>query len=315
MRSSRLNSSTCGSAIAACAGASPPPPPYTPGMPRTRISRFGQVKVYLGKCFRIFFHEKQWKNLISALIIILIISMVTSEDMFEKYRDTKNGAFAIICACIWIGLFNSIQSICRERAIIKKEHRTGLHISSYILAHVIYEAIICAAETLIVFIVVLIKNADHLPPEGLILPMVLDLFHVLFLVTFGSDMMAMLISCIVKNENTAMTVMPFVLIIQLVMSGAVFPLNGAAKIIANLTLSKWGLDGVMAISSTNDRVWDESWTSLMMERPGEDIDPVRNAFEPVPLTLGRVELILLGFSLLYIVLAIIFLKQVDRDKR
>ena len=71
----------------------------------------------------------------------------------------------------------------------------------------------------------------------------------------------------------------------------------------------------MAISSTNDRVWDESWTSLMMERPGEDIDPVRNAFEPVPLTLGRVELILLGFSLLYIVLAIIFLKQVDRDKR
>ena len=272
---------------------------------------------------------------------MLIISFVTGEEMFVKYADTKNGAFATICACIWIGLFNSIQSICRERGIIKKEHHTGLHISSYINAHVLYEAVICAAETLIVFIVMLIKNAGHLPPEGLFLWMPIDLYFILFLVTFGSDMLAMLISCIVRSPNTAMTIMPFVLIIQLVMSGAVFTLKGPAETVADFTLSKWGLDGVLAVSCTNDEVWDSAeeflgrtripekeykqlQEDLMTRRITqkeydrkihEKIDSALDTIEPKPITLLKADGILIGYSLLYIVLAILALKRVEKDKR
>lgn len=319
------------------------PPAAVPGRvgrPPVRISRLGQIKVYLGKCFRIFVNEKQWKNFISAFIIVMIISFVTSEDMFVKYHDTKNGAFAIICACIWTGLFNSIQSICRERSIVKKEHRTGLHISSYIFAHVIYEAVICAVEALIVMAVVLVKNGEHLPAEGLILPPALDLYLLLFLVTFGSDMLAILVSCIVRSPNTAMTVMPFILIIQLVMSGAVFPLNGGAKTVAQFTLSKWGLDGVVAVASTDEDIYmqgaetqanlkdPDELVKARMNRMNENwsddkyIDELDNiaegavkAFEPEPETLLKAEGMLLAYSMLYILLAIGALKQVDRDKR
>lgn len=119
-------------------------------MAERRISGQGQIAVYLGKCFRLFRNEKQWKNFLSSFIIIVIISMVTGPDMFNTYDATNKGAFAVISACIWSGLFNSIQSICRERAIIKREYRTGLRISSYILAHVIYEMFLCAGESLIV---------------------------------------------------------------------------------------------------------------------------------------------------------------------
>ena len=113
-------------------------------MKDNRISAGGQIRIYAGKCFRLFWSEKQWKKLISTLIIMGIISLVTGDKMFKEYPATKNGAFAVICACIWVGLFNSIQSICRERAIIKREHRTGLRIGSYVMAHFLYELALCA---------------------------------------------------------------------------------------------------------------------------------------------------------------------------
>ena len=268
-----------------------------------RISWTGQIRIYLGKCWRLFLNEKQWKNFISSFLIILIICTVTSSDMFREFKDTKNGAFAVICACIWIGLFNSIQSICRERAIIKREHRTGLRISSYLLAHVIYELFLCAVESVIVLVVMLLRNRLHLPPSGLVFPMAIDMYFVLFFVTFGADMIAILISSIVKRENTAMTVMPFVLIIQLVMSGSVFELKGFSEWVSYITLSKWGLDGICAIANTYEHVHNQC-----------DFASVKGC-DPTAGNLLKIWAILLGFAVIYIVLSIVVLSQVDKDER
>ncbi len=267
------------------------------------ISFRGQVKVYTGKNFRLFLSEKRWKNLISTLIIVLLISLVTSEDMFVSFKDTKNGSFAIICACIWVGLFNSIQSVCRERAIIKREHRSGLRISAYISAQVIFELAQCGAEALIVAAALLLKNIRHLPPSGLILGAPLDMFLTLFLVIVGADMLALLISCLVKSENAAMTVMPFVLIIQLIMSGAVFELKGVSEGISYATLSKWGMYGITAVANTEPLVRQGSWIM------GSEV------VDPTVWSLLKSWLILLVFAAVYIFLAILALSQVDRDKR
>ena len=59
-------------------------------------------------------------------------------------------AACVISACIWSGIFHSIRSVCRERAIVKREYRTGLRLSSYVLAHVLYETALCSAEALII---------------------------------------------------------------------------------------------------------------------------------------------------------------------
>ena len=269
-----------------------------------RIGRREQIRIYVGKCIRVFLNERQWKNLVSTLIIMVLIAMVTSKKTFVSYQQTKNSCFAIICACIWVGLFNSIQSICRERGIIKREHRTGLHISSYVFAHVIFEAAQCAVETLIVLLVVLIKNASHLPESGLIFPLAVDLYLTMYLVTFAADMMAILVSCMVRDSNSAMTVMPFVLIVQLIMAGVVFELEGLADLISNITISKWGLNGLMSIALT---------TPLEV-----------NPFAPVPDNpwqsaeagnLAVIWLIMFQLAAVCILLSILALSFVDRDRR
>jgi len=274
-----------------------------------RISGIGQIKVYAAKCFRLFMADRQWKNFVSAFIIIFLICLVTGDDMFREYTATKKGAFAVICACIWVGLFNSIQSVCHERAIIKREHRTGLRISSYICAHVIYEFALCALETLILFTAFMLRNLQNIPkPNGSIGTPAFDIYVTMLLVVFGSDMLALIISCTVKKESTAMTVMPFVLIIQLIMSGMLFDLEGVTEVISRFTLSRWGLNAIMTVANTNDNV-----------RSGYDIavrdDAIAAACEPNATNVLHKWMILAGFALLYIVISIIMLRRVDKDKR
>ena len=268
-----------------------------------KASAFDQIRIYVGKCFRLFRTKRQYKNFISAAIIMALISMVTGDKMFSKFMDTKNGCFAIVSAGVWIGLFNSIQSVCSERAIIKREHRTGLRISSYILAHVIYEAFLCMVETLIILAALLLRNMGHLPASGVVLPLAADFYITLFLVVFASDMTAVLISCIVHTTEMAMTVMPFVLIIQLVMSGAVFALNGLTEKISYLTITRWGLDGMLTISNTTGLVYMDYLRSSS------------RSCEPEVSTLLHHWLMLLAFSVVYILLSILFLSLVDRDER
>ena len=87
-----------------------------------------QTSVYFRKIFRIATREKAWKYLIFATIIASIVVFIVGDGMFSDfgYDSTKSGFFTLASACIWIGIFNSIQSICKEHEIIRAEYRQGM---------------------------------------------------------------------------------------------------------------------------------------------------------------------------------------------
>lgn len=64
--------------------------------------------------------------------------------------------------------------------------------------------------------------------------------------------MGIMISSVASTPNVAMTAMPFVLILQLVMSGVLFELSGWSELIANVTFSKWGMSALGSIGNLND---------------------------------------------------------------
>ena len=264
-------------------------------------SRLQQINIYLGKCFRIFKNEGGWKTFLSAALITLIIASVVSENMFQSYSDTRNGAFALVCACIWIGIFNSIQSVCKERDIIKREHRSGLHISSYIIAHMIFEMFLCFVESLIVTTILFIFRHGNMHSAGVLLPTIIELFITFFFVVFSSDVLGLMISGIVKTPMTAMTVMPFILIIQLVMSGMIFELEGFTEKVAAFTISKWSLNAICITANVND---------MLLANPSLEAD-----YEFLASNLLRMWGTLAIFALAYGAIAIFVLEFVDNDKR
>ena len=270
-----------------------------------RSSRGEQVKVYLGKCFRLFKNDKGYKAFISAAIIAVIISGVVGSEMFVYFSATQSGAFALVCAGIWIGVFNSIQSICGERKIIKREYRTGLHISSYVMARMMFEFVICLVEAIIVTVLFFIIRGG--PGTSIFIGPFLEILVTMFLVIYSADVLGLAVSAIVKSETSAMTVMPFVLILQLVMSGVIFQLEGIFDVIANFTISRWGVGAICSIANA---------TSL---REGEMIAHQRPSllsdYEHTLSNLINSWLILCVFIFLYGIICVMALKFVDRDKR
>ena len=232
--------------------------------------RGAQVLIYLGKMLRMFIYQNDWKVLPMAALIAGLVGMVIRKRMFLTMEGTLMGAFAMVCVCIWNGCFNSIQVICRERDVIKREHRSGMHISSYIISHMLYQALLCLAQTVVTLYVTQLVGVQY-PWDGLVTPLfALDFMISMFLITYASDMMSLWVSTLAKNTTTAMTIMPFVLIFQLVFSGGMLSLPAWTETLTHFTISNPGLKVIAAQADTNNRPYD-SIASMVSKMRGSEI--------------------------------------------
>ena len=304
--------------------------------------RLAQTGIYLGKFFRMFIFQSDWKVLPMGAIIAGVVTFVVGSNMFVTQEGTLTGAFALVCVCIWNGFFNSIQVVCRERSIIKREHRAGLHMSSYIFAQMIYQLFLCTTQTVITLVICQITGVN-LPESGIVTPWgILDVGFTILLITYAADMMALMVSCLVHNTTTAMTVMPFLLIFQLIFSGGFFSLTGFAEKFTALTISRWGLDSLCAIGRYNELPMVTLWNTLFkfkeveymgkkplldlilkMQANGQVDDFLlwsgsynqEAAYTGTLLNILMYWGILLLMLIVFVAAAVIALKSIDRDKR
>ncbi len=225
--------------------------------------RLEQIRIYLGKFLRMFIYQNEWKVFPMAILISALVALVVRRDFFITMEGTLKGSFALVCVAIWNGCFNSIQVICRERDVIKREHRSGMHISSYIMSHMLYQAILCLVQAALTLFV-LISMGVKVPATGVVIKsMRVELGITVFLITYASDMMALWFSAISRSTTTAMTIMPFVLIFQLVFSGGFFTnLPSWSRAFTKITVSNYGLKCVNAQADFNNLPSATVWNAV-----------------------------------------------------
>lgn len=226
-----------------------------------------QIGIYFVKFLRMFVYQSDWKVLPMAAIIAGLVAFVMGRGYLKTMEGTMTGTFALVCVCIWNGCFNSIQVICREREVVKREHRSGMHISSYIVSHMLYQFLLCLLQTIITILVT--KDVGmHYPDQGLFTKwFLLDFGITIFLITYAADMMSLFISAISHSPTTAMTIMPFVLVFQLIFSGGIISIPKAAEPIANLTVSSPGFKAMASQADVNSRRY--ATVSRMLTKMGD----------------------------------------------
>ena len=303
-------------------------------------SRLEQIPIYLGKQFRMLIGEMNWKVLPMAAIIAYLVVYVLGSSMFRNMEYTKYGSLAVVCVCIWNGMFNSIQVVCKERSIIKREHRAGLHISAYLAAHMIYQAVICILQVAISLFIFRFFGM-YFPDTGLITgSFMIDLAITMFLTTYAADMLALMVSCISRTTTTAMTIMPFLLVVQLVFAGGIFPLNRpGSRILSRYTVSSWGIKAVNIASDYNSQKSSILYTALSSMKDSSDdmmvkiqnvmeLEEVKDKVETYTASKLQEESfaytkpnllqswgVLLLFSGIYAFIGLLFLEMIDQDKR
>ena len=304
--------------------------------------RVYQTFIYLGKLFRMFLFQNDWKVLPMSAVIAGLVAFAVGSNIFKTMEGTLMGSFALACICVWNGFFNSIQAICRERAIVKREHRAGLHISSYVAAHMIYQAVLCIVQAIITIAVCNAMNMKT-PEKSLITPWpLLDFGITLFLITYCADMLALLVSSFSRTTTTAMTIMPFLLIVELLFAGYFFSLPQEVMPLTKITATKWGLTAICAQGDYNSQpmvtVWNSALKMQNIEVEGEK--PLLEAFVYIeqnnyrddilvasgelnqnpdfnfdPAIIWRCWTWLIVWTIVYVIAAVIILEFIDRDKR
>ena len=225
--------------------------------------RGAQVGIYLGKQLRFFVNESDWKVIPMAAIIAGLVAMVIRNKFFHNMEGSLIGAFALCCVAIWNGCFNSIQSVCRERPIIKREHRSGMHISAYVAAHMIYQFLLCMVQTVVTMNVLQLAGVKFPNESSLITGWTIaDIGITMFLITYAADMMSLFISSISHTTTSAMTIMPFVLIFQLVFSGGIIPLPAWSQALSDFTISNYGVKAIAAQADYNQLPMETGWKTL-----------------------------------------------------
>ena len=231
--------------------------------------RGSQVGIYLGKQLRFFINENDWKVLPMAAVIAALVCMVIRRRFFVNMEGSLIGGFALTCVAIWNGCFNSIQAVCRERPIIKREHRSGMHITSYMLAHMIYQFLLCTAQTGLTMYMLKLLGVQF-PDQGFITPwMIVDVGISMLLISYAADMLSLFLSSVSHTTTGAMTVMPFVLIFQLVFSGGIIPLPAWSQTLSDYTISSYGIRAIAAQSGYNELPMVTVWNTISGMRDTE----------------------------------------------
>lgn len=270
-----------------------------------------QVSIYFSKFLRLLINKKSLFFVSEAILLPFIISIAfNANEVFNKYHITRTSSIMFISAALWIGLFNSVTSICNERKVIKFEYQIkGLSLPSYVAARVLTELVLCLAEAVLMIgtIVILYPHAQGNGNQ-------IVLFGVtLFLVIFTSDMLSLLISAFVKKSSQAMTAMPLVLMVQLLFSNFLQSLDEKIPFlvwISHATITRWGTTAFFRIANMNNLVPSQGHTDWQVYQK----DGVGTYAYDLLAILGNWG-VLIAFSALFMVATSLVLTSVRKDAR
>jgi ABC-type multidrug transport system ATPase subunit/pSer/pThr/pTyr-binding forkhead associated (FHA) protein len=144
-----------------------------------------------------------------------------------------------VCA-VWFGANNAAREIVCEQSIYKRERMFNQRIVTYIFSKVIVLGFFASIQSLLFTLIIAIRYSD-LDPSWNNIPYT---FLWMFALSLSSTMMGLFISSIVSTTEKVMTIVPIILIPQVMLAGAVAKIpNAIVEVLSYLTLSRWGNEG------------------------------------------------------------------------
>ena len=248
------------------------------------------------------------------LALVLLVVVLGKADLFVARSASQIGTaqkfiFLLALFSLMCGTLNSVREIVKELPIYKRERSVNLRIFPYLMSKFVVLAVFSALQSLaftfIVFSYLEKPNTDDF---------MLKMFLILWMTNLAGVALGLAVSAVVPNQNLAMTVLPVVILPQVVFAGILVGFDGdLSKHLPNLTILKWcgGMVGHLVNMS--------SWPCAALWTPQgpSPMPPPPSVVWDIPLLPGDASIGgVLGLSL-YIVACIYFASVVlaQRDKR
>lgn len=248
--------------------------------------------------------------LLQAPLISYLFSFVAPLDgAFSEPFSAEILLFCMSCAAVWVGLINSIQEVCKERSILRREYMANLSLRAYIMSKLAVQAVLALIQSALMLIVFIATVGK--PASGLILPdPTFEMYVTLFLSVMSSVAIGIVVSSMSKNPDRAMVLAPVLLIPQLLFSGVLFQLGGAAQYLGWFTVSRWSMQAFGATADLNGmfEAYFKPGSSLLARYTS---DMFNQSAEVVLSAWG----VMLGACIVFAVISVIILTRLPKDKK
>lgn len=173
--------------------------------------------------------------LLQAPLIAFLISLVFSND-----NERTQALFVLVIAAIWLGCSNAAREIVGEQSIYKRERMVFLKIPSYLLSKITVLSLLCIIQSGILTLVTdffLKLNSQSI-----------ELFLLLLLTSISALTIGLFISSLVTTNESAMALIPIVLIPQVILGGLISKfgnMNEFIQVLAGLMISRWSFEAAL----------------------------------------------------------------------
>lgn len=275
---------------------------------------------------------KDARNLITLLLQAPIVAIL-AYFVFQGTGDNGQMAslqeefmldglyFVLILAAIWFGANNSAREISKEGSVYRRERMVFLKIGPYLLSKFIVLSVVSLFQSVI--LVLMLKGMVGL--EGNTLHIIL----IVYLTAISGVTLGLFISSVVKSTNMAISLIPIVLIPQIIFCGLIRPVEEMDRVsqgISKVCVAYWSFSTAKQIT-IGETVYLEEEPELDLPSEGafmklsgeEELDDLiqeryvpQHKGEPTYENFKRNLIIIGGFILIFFILAYLALLAKER---
>lgn len=136
--------------------------------------------------------------------------------------NAETTLFIMAFAAVMFGCINGAREIVKEAPIYKRERTVNLGITPYMFSKIVVLGVLCLLQSLVLTFFVSIKAPFV---HSTFLPSFFEVYITMALTSLAGLMLGLTVSALVPNNDRAMSIVPLVLIPQVIFSGIIFKLD------------------------------------------------------------------------------------------
>lgn len=215
---------------------------------KRRLGLFGSIRQFLTlsrRYWEVLFRDKL--NLFILFAQSPIIAVLTYFVMGEN-QPRDFAYFVLSLVAVWFGTSVSAREIIRERAVYNRERMVNLGLLPYVGSKIFVLGIIVGLQCLMLFVPLkLLDLVGLMPMPGELLG--IPQFWVMLLTASVGIALGLLISALVKTGEMATSLVPLILIPQILFSGLVGVPSGMNKVAGLIMPATWSFDAMKRFST------------------------------------------------------------------
>lgn len=161
-------------------------------------------------------------------------------------RQRATVYFMLVLAAVWFGVIASVKEIVTEQHMILRESRSCIGLGGLLISKIAFLCLVVACQSILLlcFTLPFLLNLS--------LGQAVQVAGVLALSGCAGSLMGLLLSALARTYRAALTVVPLLMIPQIVFGGLLRQMEGMAEWVSNLMVQRWAFDAVLRLDPMKD---------------------------------------------------------------